>query len=330
MTPTRDTRRRTHMDALRRALMARGSATRAQLAGDTGLTAMTVGKLLTDMERRGEVSQRASDASSGGRPSVIAAYNADFAHYATVSVTQAAQGSAFRLSAFNMLGERVRTSALRVADVRQDSFDAWLSQTAAALNLRLVSFALPGEADGDNVFLCDFEALLYTGFLPRIRRLFGVQTVFENDVNAAVLGHDFSGGGNRAGVYFPMRYPPGAGLLVDGKIVHGARHFAGEISYLHGMQAWRALDYGDAARVAGMATDVLTAIACVVAPEGIVLYGDFLSEPLRAQIQERLAARLGRQIAPRLLIGDMAEDMERGAARLGRERLLEVLAEETP
>ena len=221
------------------------------------------------------------------------------------------------------------TRAMHTADVRQDSFDPWLGEMKAAHNLRLVSFALPGEADGDHVFICDFEALLYSGFLPGIRQRFGVETLFENDVNAAMRGHAFeSAGGNKAGVYFPMRYPPGAGIMVDGKIVHGLRRFAGEIGFLHGAKAWRALDYADEEGTAQMITDVLAAISCVIAPDGIVLYGDFLSERFAADVQERLSEKLGRQIGPRISIGDMPGDMERGAAQLGWERLMQMLAEE--
>ncbi len=330
MTAKGDTRRQRHTDALRRALIARRSATRAELAGDTGLTTVTVGKLLAGMEQRGEISQNATAESDGGRPSTLAEYNANFAHYGAVSVTQDGQGSAFRLSVYNMLGERVAARSMHMRAVRQDSFDAWLGEMKAAYNLRLVSFALPGEADGGNVFLCDFEALLYAGFMPRIRRLFGVETLFENDVNAAMRGHAFeSGGGNKAGIYFPMRYAPGAGIMVDGKIVHGLRHFAGEIGFLHGIGAWQALDYDDEEETARMIADVLAAISCVIAPDGIVLYGDFLTDGFVADVQEMLARRLGRQIDPKLSIGDMAGDMERGAALNGWEKMLAMLAEET-
>ena len=52
-----DSRRSEHMAALRSALWHMPKATRAQLAKETGLSVMTVGKLLAVMEARGEVIQ---------------------------------------------------------------------------------------------------------------------------------------------------------------------------------------------------------------------------------------------------------------------------------
>lgn len=324
-----DSRRGEHLDALRRELMNVRRATRAQLANATGLSTMTIGKLLSDMEQRGEVRQDETLTSLSGRPSIIASYNADYAHFAAVTVMQLNGKSAFELCVYNLFGEAVMQRSLLLEQVCGDSFDGFFEEALAkGCRLRLAVFVLPGEEEEDHIFLCDFENLLGGGFLPRIRQKFGVETLFENDVNAAVFGHAFDDapGDVHAGAYFPRTYPPGAGLIINGEILHGHRHYAGEIAALHGCDNWLSLDYSDARETGGVIAQLLSAFACVVAPAGMVLYGDFFTEELMSEIRSRTSAQLGSRFDMKLSAQqDMACDMQRGAARLGLRRMLEIL-----
>ncbi|MGN0995517.1 MAG: hypothetical protein ACI4PG_01270 [Candidatus Ventricola sp.] len=330
--PPIDSRRAEHMDSLRQALTSARRATRAQLARATGLSAMTVGKLLGEMELRGEVSQDGFSRALSGRPSIVASYCGDYAHFATVSVEQQEGQSAFVMSVFNLFGERVYSEQMRLGEVREDSFDPFFARARdAGLRLRLAVFALPGEAEGDCLFISDFEALLYGRFLPRIRERFGVETLFENDVNMAVLGHAMAEGAQKvcAGAYFPRRYCPGAGAVIDGRILHGQRHFAGEIAFLQEGAPWAQLDYGDAQRAAEAIEPLVAAYACILAPQTMVLYGDFLTPELMEQIRVRLRKRLQGQFEMKLdARSRMTPDMERGARRMGLDRMRALLGEE--
>ena len=306
MARAEDPRLAEHMDSVRAALLERGSATRAELAAQTGLSAMTVGKLLAAMELRGEVRQDELLRQSCGRPSIVARYRGDFAHFATVTVAQREGESVFAFSVFNLFGERVHRDE----------------------HVRLAVFALPGEARGDSLFISDFEGLMYATLMPRIRARFGVETLFENDVNAAVLGH--ASGEEpapvRAGLYFPRRFCPGAGLVIDVHILHGHGSFAGEVTFLHGPEVWAALDYGDEPRVSAMVLDLLTALACTVAPASTALYGDFFTDALVGRLGEGLRKRLRGQFDMRLTWQEsIAQDMERGARTLGLRAMQDLL-----
>ena len=330
MAKTGDPRLAEHIDSLRGALLARGRATRAELAADTGLSTMTVGKLLAAMELRGEVSQDETVKAASGRPSLVARYRGDFAHFATVTVCQREGRSVFAFSVYNLFGERVHRSEQAVDDVGQESFDAFFAQSAArGERVRLAVFALPGEARGDSLYISDFEGLMYGGFLPRIRARWGVETLFENDVNAAVFGHPFEEGDEEAvhaGVYLPGRFCPGAGLVIGGNILHGCSSFAGEVTFIHGPQAWAALNYGDTECVVQMISELLTAIGCTVAPHSTVLYGDFLTDALVCALERRLRARFCGKFEMHLTWErDIAPDMERGARALGLRRMRALL-----
>lgn len=334
MARTDDPRLSQHMDCLRTALLTRGRATRAELAADTGLSTMTVGKLLSAMELRGEVCQDETVQAASGRPSTVARYRGDYAHFAVITAEQRSGRSVITFSVYNLFGERIHSEEQMMEDVRPESFDALFERSASrGERLRLAVFALPGEARGDSLFISDFEGLMYGSFLPRIRTRFGVETLFENEVNAAVFGHPFGETAEeeavRAGVYFPGRFCPGAGITIGDRILHGHGSFAGEVTFIHGPQMWAALDYSDTERVAQVIAEVLTALACTIAPECAVLYGEFLSDELTNAIAQRLRARLYGQFEMRLTWQrDIAADMERGARALGLRRMRALLRAE--
>ncbi len=327
-----DPRRAEHLNALRRALLERRQATRAQLAEATGLSTMTIGKLLAQMEQRGEVKQDETLRTSSGRPSFVARYVPDYAHFAAICVEQQDGRSAFTLSVYDLFGEQVCREMLLLDAVEADSFDAFFERAlAAGFHLNLAVFVLPGVCMEDEIQFCDFDALREGQVLRRIKRLFGVDVLFENDVNGAVFGHAFDRGaqGICAGVYFPMTYCPGAGTVIDGEILRGHRHFAGEVPYMQGVDAWRTLDYSDARRVTEMIAQLVVSYCCIVAPRSMVLYGTFLTEALRSAISAEVDARMQGHYLPELSCRrTMAQDMERGAVRLGLRRMLTLLGEQ--
>lgn len=323
-----DSRRPEHLSALRQALWRMPRATRAQLSEATGLSAMTVGKLLCVMERYGEVRQDETERTAGGRPSVIAQYNGGYAHFASIVVEQFEGRSAFALSVYDLLGTAVHEEQMLLGEVRADSFDDFFARAKAQYRLELAVFVLPGIADGDRMLMCDLAALTDGQVLQRIRRCFGVEVLFENDVNGAVFGHSFgeTRQGVFAGMYFPQNYCPGAGLVVDGEILYGAGHFAGEIGYIQGIDAWMELDYADAKQTAAMISQLLAIYCCTTAPRHIVLYGSFFTPELECMIAKQLDERLLGHFAPGLSFKkSLTQDMQRGAVRLGLRRMRAIL-----
>mgnify|MGYP002552041797 CR=1 FL=1 len=324
-----DLRRGQHLRLLRMELIAMRRATRAQLSERTGLSTMTVGKLLAELEARGEVRQDEQETGTGGRPSTVAAYREDFAHFAAISVRQEAEGNAFTFCVYNLFGEEIMRKEAVINDVREDSFDDWLTRAALrGCRLKLVVFALPGEAQGDHIFVCDFPALLGERFLPRIRARFGVETIFENDVNTAVFGHGFGEReeGVYAGLYFPMKFGPGAGVVMDGKILHGCRHFAGEIAALEGQKMWQSLDYGDEAGLLEPIGRLVLIYCCVIAPQSLILYGSFFTPDLMRKLSTRVQEQLSGQYAGQITsCPSMARDIRQGARRLCMRRMQEWL-----
>lgn len=308
-------------------------ATRAQLAGETGLSTMTIGKLLADMETCGEVERGGTARAGSGRPSTIACYRSDYAYFAAITVEQKDGKSAFTMCIHDLFGDVAMREKMLLDHVDATSFDGFFDQAITrGFRIALAVFVLPGVAEGERIVSCDLQALAEGQLLRRIRSRFGVEVLFENDVNAAVYGHAFSENGGKvyAGMYFPRNYCPGAGAVIGGEILRGSRHFAGEIGNIHGESAWMTLDYDDTERTAEMIAQMLVVYACTIAPAGMVLYGDFFTVVLRRVIRERFEAQMHGRFDMKLSYRtSMAGDMETGAMRLGLEAMLTLLDENT-
>lgn len=66
-----------------------------------------------------------------------------------------------------------------------------------------------------------------------LERVIGVPASVENDVNAAALGEYWLGDGcdNQSIVYFTISTGIAAGIVIDGKLLRGANHAAGEMGF---------------------------------------------------------------------------------------------------
>ncbi len=222
------------VDALRR----RGHASRGELADATGLSRTTVTTLVADLQERGLVIE--AGAAGGGfargrppvqlrlDPSAGAAIGVDFGHsHVRVAVAD--------LSAA-VLGER------RV-EVDVDGSPGKALDVAAAVGHELVARAglrprrvigavmgLPGPL-GSSPILRGWAAL---DPARELARRLGVAVTLENDANLGALAELSLGAGRGVEdlVYLKVASGIGGGIVLGGRLHHGATGIAGEIGHV--------------------------------------------------------------------------------------------------
>jgi len=228
--------------ALLRSLRTDGPATRAELAGRTGLAKATVGAIVGDLEQAGAVRAheqvRSGDRGrpglrltlAGGRPVGIG-FEANVEYVAVVVVD---------------LSGAVRHRVTRaVADVhRIERALATLAEETAAL-LREdgqhavgATVAVPGliAEDDRTVAWTPNLGLSGTSLAGVVDAAFGWQdrARVSNDADCAALAelHHGAGRGSAHMLYLTGTVGIGAGLVDGGRLVRGARGFAGEVGHL--------------------------------------------------------------------------------------------------
>jgi predicted NBD/HSP70 family sugar kinase len=313
------TMREVNLNLIRRALKARRQATKQQLAEWTGLSLMTVGTLMQQLVESGEAYETEQAPSSGGRPAHRFCFNEAYAHVLTLFTYEQEGRDLLNLRIANLYGENVWASDEEPGEIRLETFapriDACLLRVPT---IRALGFGLPGfEVDGKIVAL-DYPALVGERLNEYYAQRYRLPVIFENDVNAAALGycqrHNVSDEETLVYVYFPVRYPPGAGICLEGRLYRGSSNFAGEISHLPLGVDWHdpAL-YCSAERFAPALARVIVAVSSLLNPQRIVLHGEFLDEAALSTIRQLSAEALPPTALPRLALSeDFSGDYQAG------------------
>lgn len=312
---------------VRRQLRLKGKATKPELAANTGLSVVTINSLLTELEAEGEVYRGESVPSNGGRPSVQYIYNEKFRYAVIIYGHQRRNQNLIQLLVINLYGKCVERKSRYFPTVETDSFDEWLTDVFEKHdNIGLIAFGLPGEEINGVVTINDYHNIIGAEFMRHYREAYQVPILFENDINAAVTGY-YSYGiledmKNVTGIYFPRIYSPGAGIIINGEIYRGTGHLAGELGKLPIDCEWEMLDYGDKDSTGLAISRLLMTLYCVLAPDCMVLYGDFWTEEIKAEIVRTVRDFLDNTFPVRLIFKEsLEEDFEQGMVKLALDAL---------
>ncbi len=230
------------VDELRR----RGTATRGELAAATGLSRTTVTTLVTELQAHGIVAEDGiadGARSPRGRPAMLlrlepaagAALGIDFGHsHIRVAVAD--------LSAV-VLAERcvpfaVGASAPAALDAATGLAHAVLAE--AGLSIAQVvgaGMGLPGPLNQRTAIVSPSSILGGWGGRPAAQELatrLGVPVAVDNDANLGALAELCLGAGHGAAdlIYLKVSSGIGAGIVLDGRLHHGASGTAGEIGHV--------------------------------------------------------------------------------------------------
>lgn len=325
------------------------AATKPEIASMTGLSVVTVNSLLSEFVKTGEVVESGMAPSGGGRPGRCYCYRSDYRCAALLYGHQQNDRNLIHIRVVDLYGACLWRRDEYYDEITVDCFEPVLDEAIGLYpQIGLIAFGLPGEAVDGVITICDYTQLLGEDFLRRSRERYRVPVVFENDINAMTygacdknhmpgdgagkdFGRDLQGKTEAeteeesvAGIYFPRIYPPGAGLVLNGRIHYGAGHFAGEMAELPVPVPWDKLDYHDEAQVLSVMKAVIAIFCCTTAPERLVLYGDFFSQKMEEQLQSFGAGFLkGRYRVAVDLRKNVEKDYEAGMIRRALEELSE-------
>jgi glucokinase len=140
-------------------------------------------------------------------------------------------------------GEHIRSSRAAagrdaVIDGMAETLEAACGEAGITIgDLRAVGLASPGALDLIHGVVYDAPQLPGWDGVPIVQVLrdrFGVPVMLENDANAAALGENRfgAGRGTRYMVYLTISTGVGGGIIVDGKVYHGATGAAGELGHM--------------------------------------------------------------------------------------------------
>ncbi len=304
--------RRENCRAILRAVLQLGVATKKDVMEQTGLSFSTCSNLMNDMAESGELLPLAQTrAGDTGRPSLAYRVNETYALVLCILIERTRQGAAIHSIIADLCGHPLQSSVQTCTDI--DSrlvLGTVRSRVREYPRIALIGYSVPGIIDaGGTILKCDCTPLEGENLVRLSRQEFSLPALCENDMNLTAYGINLRGdcaeAGSVAVIADYQGIPPGAGIVVDGRIIRGSTNFAGEISYLPAVPA----DHED------RLVFQLACLAAVLDPALVAIVGDQCRPADLTRLQARLQAALPAGHCPAL---DLLENTANGTEGLIR------------
>ncbi|WP_158084258.1 ROK family protein [Marispirochaeta aestuarii] len=288
--------RQINTELIRSALRQSGHGTKKSISGTTGLSVATCGNILKELLESGEVLEMDLAGSTGGRPSRRFVYNQDYARLLMMYLRQEGAEKIIYTSVINMGGlvlreERSCFSEIGLAEL-ESLVDSFCSSFAG---LKVIGIGVPGVVNTGIIELCDFDFLIGFPLAEYLQERTGLETVIENDVNCTAIGYfraeTDQSSESLAYIYYPKEGNPGAGIVVNGRILQGNSNFAGEVSYLPlgvSTDLQRKIQ-GDKGRFSNYVAKTVLSVNAIINPGTIVLSGYSFTPEIRELVLQKVA-----------------------------------------
>lgn len=221
-----------------------GSCSRADLVRASGLSAPTITNVVNDLIAAKLVSPQGEGESSGGRPPDMLAFNAKRGCLMGVQLT--ARHLVFLMT--DLMGKQLETATVPLTDqkttpeaicqlIGTQVRTLLRKQKRSREQLLALVTAMPAIVnvdDGVVVAISTLQGWRKVRFHALMRKIVDCRVIVENDTNLAALGEQHRGAAlfHENFVLVQIDANVSAGIVLGGRIHHGAQWAAGEIGYL--------------------------------------------------------------------------------------------------
>ena len=219
-----------------------GPISRASIAKQTGLSKQTVSELVRILEVDGWVRETGRTSGHVGRTATTYELIPESALMAAVDLG----GTKLRVAIVDLAGSVLQevvepTTPLGGVDVVRQ-IDALVRRAAAAADIAMSRIrqtvvgcpGVPDQTSGRVRYAPNIAGINAFDFRSAVAEAVGTPVMLENDVNLAVLGEQWLGGGQGIDhlVFIALGTGVGAGVIANGALLRGAAGAAGELGYL--------------------------------------------------------------------------------------------------
>ncbi|AIS58917.1 ROK family transcriptional regulator [Listeria ivanovii subsp. londoniensis] len=258
-------------------LRQRGAMTKAEIAEITDLSVVTVNKLIRALEEDDEIIEQDSSVVTGGRRAISYKINPNFQQILVVSLQEKWKKITYSFSVYNLLGEVEFVEDMSGEDLDIHALKRNIKDHVCAFpKISCIVICVPGIEIGGRLRAMDFPLLLNVHLRETLESEVNLPVLVETDTNAAILGYKNRPvtENNIVGLYYPERFPPGAGLLMNGEILKGKNGLAGEIKYIPLQIDWDNFDFS-VDKIKEHIRKMVLLTMSFYDPETIVIYTNF-------------------------------------------------------
>ncbi|MBF7978851.1 MULTISPECIES: ROK family protein [Rahnella] len=297
------------------ALKSLGSATKAEVAAQTGLSIATCGAVLNELRLTREVLALELEESRGGRPAQRYAYNPDYFSVLSLYAQGSDEAAQIIWSVNSATGVSLAQGEVRFLTLSLETFYQQIAGLLADYpNIKALGIGLPGVVVKGHVATCDISVFAGVDVEQQLREKFGIYVQADNDMNYTAYGFYRS---SCAGETAPVAYifkPDvpclGCGMVINGQVLQGASQFAGEVSNL----PFKDLDK---LPVAEEMAKIIVSLSAIINPATIALSGPKICDALIPELTQRCQEHIPAQHMPALIYRpSMRQDYLQGITEL--------------
>lgn len=318
-----------NLSLIRRVIREKGTATRSEIAGATGISVTTVRSLLAEMMDLGELESIGYDTSSGGRKAERYRFKPDRYYGAAFCIT----GNQIHSLLINVYGEIVETSSLEAPnDDYERAITTCLDELVRQKEIKSIGIGVPGVVEGNSFWSQNKQnyELYKIPLGDNLARRHGIPVIMENDLNATAIGF-----GRCYAKEFPSENPENinmaylhfedgcvsAGFIAGGRIIRGCSNFAGEIGLVPTADGQTLSEYMatpmDDIQYSRFVVQIICWICGILNPQYVLLGGPGLRADCVGPISDTLVTVLPKHMLTAVLYSpDMWHDYHDGMAYL--------------
>lgn len=249
--------------------------TKSTISRKTGLSISSCRNILNDLVLTGEVKELDTISSTGGRPSIKYIFNKNHRFFGIISLSIDGENNRVFSSILNLSGDIISEKHWHITLINVPTIiDVIKGMIEDSPRMEIITIGIPGVVINGKIGICDIPSLENVSLKELIEKELKVKIILENDVNASALGfyHENSEvRGDVAYLYYPNFGIPGAGLIINGKIIRGTSNFAGEIRFLPFGEKFKNLEFlqNDLDSFYELIIKTILSVNCIVNPTRI-------------------------------------------------------------
>ena len=227
-----------------RLLRESSSCSRADLVRASGLSAPTIASVVKDLLSANLIEPLGEGESKGGRPPDMIRFKAEHGCLLAVQIT--ADGMSFLL--VDLDGKQLKSHQVSLAEKKTtpEAICTYIAREARRLlhtqkmkqeQLLVLVVGVPAIANVDEGVVLSISTLDRWRSVPlraMLNKIFDCLIIVENDTNLAALGERYCGAAQQVEnfILISIGAGTGAGIVLNGRVLHGSQWSAGEIGYL--------------------------------------------------------------------------------------------------
>ncbi|MBU3826198.1 MAG: ROK family protein [Candidatus Anaerobiospirillum merdipullorum] len=285
-------------------------ATAARLRELTGLSVVTLTKLLDTLIENGIVLPGEIVKPALGRPAATYRFNSAYRLLLIVSCYKRGGYDYACYSVHDLFGECIERREELIETIHTDEFRIGIELYLERYrNIAIIGISMPSDTIGGRVAAAIRHDPRSLRLASHLELRFGVPVFFETDINAATLGcynrlqvQDFV-----SGIVLVPGRAPACGFCYEGELIRGRDGMAGEVRFFPMYNDVGILPT-EPEQADELAVRTLRAVMCVLNPAVVAVYTESLKPGIYDRLKKRLGSAAEIAMLPKIEVNDKIRD----------------------